>query len=317
MVMVAGTEIGRVHAIANPFGGKKKGLRFLEEARRVFADTGVRFLAYETDYAGHARDYARTLLLEDGDLLMPIGGDGTLFEIVGGMLARDDEQRVLVAPVPGGSSNYMGQALGLPVEDGEAAARAILDGEIRQVDLGRTRSGERTVHALCALSWGYIEELAACAERHRWMGVQRYTAAGLHELWKTGARAGRLVIDEGETIDDRFSLFLCVNTEYMGRDRVVLPDARIDDGCWDLIFCRELSKPHLAEVMLRMNQGDGSWLASEHVEHRRVRSFELDAVEGEPVNVDGEPNLPTPVRFDVEPGAIQLVGALRSGALAS
>ena len=74
------------------------------------------------------------------------------------------------------------------------------------------------------------------------MGVQRCTAAGLHEPWKTGARPGRLRIDDDEVSDDQFSLFLCVNTEYMGRDKVVFPEARIDDGYWDLIICRALSR---------------------------------------------------------------------------
>lgn len=308
MGVVAGSEVTRVHAIVNPYGGRKRGLQILADARRVFEGVGVRFLTYETEYAGHARDYARSMLLEEEDVLLPIGGDGTLFEVVNGLLTRDDEQRVVVAPVPGGSSNYMGQALGLPIDDGEAAARAVVAGEIRHVDLGRVRSGERTVHGLCALSWGYVEELAACAERNRWMGLQRYTAAGLHELWRTGPRPAKLTFEGGERIDDRFSLLLCVNTEYMGRDSVLLPDARIDDGYWDVIFCRALGKIHLAEVMARMSKGDGSWLQSEHVEHRRVKSFQLETEESEPVNVDGEPNLLTPIEFDVEPAALRMVG---------
>ncbi len=315
MGVVASTEVTRVHAIVNPYGGKKNGLRLLDEARRVFEHGGIRFLTYETEYAGHARDYARSLLLEEADVLLPIGGDGTLFEVVNGLLARDDEQHVLVAPVPGGSSNYMGQSLGLPADDGDAAARAIVAGEVRPVDLGHVQSGDRSVHALCALSWGYIEELTACAERNRWMGVQRYTAAGFHELWKTGPRPARITFDGEEVIEDTFSLFLCVNTEYMGRDRVLLPEARIDDGYWDVIFCRALSKTHLVEVVARMNQGDGSWLSSDHVEHRRIRSLELVGENGDPVNVDGEPNLPMPLRFEVEPGAVRLVGASRGDAL--
>lgn len=311
MGLVAGSEVTRVHAIVNPFGGKKIGLELLEDAKKVFEAAGIRFLTYETEYAGHARDYARSLLLEEADVFLPIGGDGTLFEVVNGLLARDDEQHVVIATVPGGSSNYMGQALGLPVDDGTGAARAILEGEIRHVDLGRVQSGDRHVHGLCALSWGYVEELAACAERNRWMGVQRYTAAGLHELWKTGARPAKITFDGDETIEDQFSLFLCVNTEYMGRDSVLFPDARIDDGYWDVVFCRALGKAHLAEVMARMSRGDGSWLESEHVERRRVRSFQLEGEEGDSVNVDGEPNLPTPIRFDVEPSAIRMVGVAR------
>lgn len=305
----------RAHAIVNPFGGNKVGPRLLEDARSVFEDAGFRVLAYETEYAGHARDYARSLLLEPDDLLVPIGGDGTLFEVVGGLLARDDEQRVRVAPIPGGASNYMGQALGIPVEDGEGAARAIVSGEPRAVDLGRVQSGDRTVHGVCALSWGFVQEFAACADRHRWMGVRRYTAAGLQALWKTGPREGRLTLDGEQAIDGAFSLFLCLNSESMGRDRALLPGAQIDDGHWDVVFCRALSKADLADVVTRMDRGDGSWLDSEHVEHRRVRRFELDGDERDPVNVDGETNLSMPLRFEVEPGAVTMMGKGRSGAL--
>lgn len=311
MGRLAGRETTRVHAIVNPFGGKKIGLRLLDEARRRIEEADIRFLVYETEYAGHARDYARSMLLEADDVFVPIGGDGTLFDVVNGLLARDDEQRVRIAPVPGGASNYVGQALGLAVDDGTEAARQILAGEVRRVDLGRVRSGERTVYGVCALSWGYVEELAACAERNRWMGAQRYTAAGFHEIWKAGPREARITFDEEEVVEDRFSLFLCVNTEYMGRDRVVFPEAKIDDGYWDVVFCRALSAAHLADVKARMTRGDGSWLASEHVEHRRVRRFSLEAGDSDPVNVDGEPNLPAPIRFEVEPGAVEMVGVAR------
>jgi diacylglycerol kinase (ATP) len=296
----------RVHAILNPHGGKQVGARLLEEARGVLEEAGVEVLVHPTKYAGHAVEIAASLELLEGDVLSPIGGDGTTYEVVNGMLSRPDGKRAPVGLIPAGSSNYLGQTMGLPPEDGAAAARAILGGQLKNLDVAKIQSSGEDVFALCAMSWGYFVDLVECAERNRWIGVRRYDLAGLHELWKTKPRAARLVVD-GEPVEGRFSMILAYNTEYSGRQKKLDPEAKVDDGLWDLLYCEELGKLHLAEFLASVGRGDGSWKNSSHVTFRRFRSLTLESES--PVNVDGEPNLDPPLKFDVIPSAIQLFTA--------
>ena len=96
----------------------------------------------ETQYRGHARDLARQAT-EDGEteLVVALGGDGTVNEVVNGLLANgpDPESHPRLAVVPGGSTNVFARALGLPndvVEATGALLDALRDGSERTIGLG-------------------------------------------------------------------------------------------------------------------------------------------------------------------------------------
>ncbi|MGB7292216.1 MAG: hypothetical protein WBD99_08600 [Thermodesulfobacteriota bacterium] len=83
--------------------------------------------------------------------------------------------------------------------------------------------------------------------------------AGFHEFFKQTPRPATFKLDD-RIVKDRFSLFFAFNIEAGGREAIVARDATVDDGLWDVVFCRELNKPHLLEVMTLMQKGDGSFL---------------------------------------------------------
>ncbi|MBV7292508.1 diacylglycerol/lipid kinase family protein [Corynebacterium sp. TAE3-ERU16] len=99
-----------------------------------------------TQYAGHAEDICRGLTREDVDIVVVVGGDGTVNEVINGLLGREPESRPgpgelpKVAVVPTGSANVFARALGLPNEPAGAAAQVrdlILSGTYRRLPLGR------------------------------------------------------------------------------------------------------------------------------------------------------------------------------------
>ncbi|MEU6811242.1 diacylglycerol kinase family protein [Streptomyces sp. NPDC046831] len=100
--------------------------------------------AVTTEYRGHARDLGRQAALsEDVDLVVALGGDGTVNEVVNGLLHRgpDPEGLPRLAVVPGGSTNVFARALGLPndaVEATGALLDALREGSERTVGLGLT-----------------------------------------------------------------------------------------------------------------------------------------------------------------------------------
>ncbi|MGW4809772.1 diacylglycerol/lipid kinase family protein [Kitasatospora sp. NPDC004272] len=96
----------------------------------------------QTQYRGHARDLARQAA-EDGsvDLVVALGGDGTVNEVVNGLLAHGPGERVpRLAVVPGGSTNVFARALGLPNDPVEATGAlldALADRRERAIGLGK------------------------------------------------------------------------------------------------------------------------------------------------------------------------------------
>ncbi|MQA10342.1 MAG: diacylglycerol kinase family lipid kinase [Pseudonocardiaceae bacterium] len=109
----------------------------------------------ETDYRGHALDAAARAAFDGADLVVAHGGDGTVNEVVNGLLSGD---RRLGAPmlgvVPGGSANVFARALGMPRDPIEAThhlLRAVAEGRGRRVALGR--AGDRWFTFNAGMGW--------------------------------------------------------------------------------------------------------------------------------------------------------------------
>lgn len=81
----------------NPQGGTKRGLGTLERVKPVFESAEVDLDIRETEYAGHAGDMINGMDLSGYDGFCLIGGDGTLHEVINGLLTRDDEKTILSA----------------------------------------------------------------------------------------------------------------------------------------------------------------------------------------------------------------------------
>ncbi len=136
-----------------------------------------------TEYRGHARDLGRAAA-EDGEteLVIALGGDGTVNEVVNGLLHHgpDPERLPRLAVVPGGSTNVFARALGLP-NDAVEATGALLDalhaGSERTVGLGRADGVPGTDDAGAPSRWftfcagfGFDAGVVGRVERHRELG---------------------------------------------------------------------------------------------------------------------------------------------------
>lgn len=114
-----------VYVICNTTSGTRLGYRILHDiVLPAFTAAGVAVTVLETQYGGHARDYALTVPFAGYDALVVIGGDGSLMETVNGMLSRPDGARLPVGLVPGGSGNSVATDLGT-LRCSEAVANVI------------------------------------------------------------------------------------------------------------------------------------------------------------------------------------------------
>ena len=97
--------MSKYYLAVNPHGGLKKGLGILEQVKPVFENDGAEVTILETEYAGHARNMARTVEIDGYDGFCAIGGDGTMHEVVNGMMNREDGRRLPIGLVTGGTGN--------------------------------------------------------------------------------------------------------------------------------------------------------------------------------------------------------------------
>ena len=95
----------KFYMIVNPHGGIKKGIGILDRVKPIFEDGGAELTILETEYAGHAREMALEKDFTGYDGFCAIGGDGTMHEVINGMLKRPDGRKLPIGLVTGGTGN--------------------------------------------------------------------------------------------------------------------------------------------------------------------------------------------------------------------
>jgi diacylglycerol kinase family enzyme len=158
---------------ATSMTGRDAGLVVRALGSRLELDTK------QTQYRGHAGKLAADSAAEGYDLVVTFSGDGTVNEVVNGLMRiREPTERPAIAPIPGGGANVFARTLGLPPEAGQAVQRilaAVASGERRKIGLGL--AGDRYFTFSAGL--GVDAEVIADMERQRARGRRASVAAYL------------------------------------------------------------------------------------------------------------------------------------------
>ncbi len=273
---------------------------------------------FETTHRGHARTLAMQATVADIDLVVGLGGDGTVNEIVNGLLAQGTGPHVpQFALVPGGSTNVFARAVGLPDDQIEATGQileALREDRTRRVGLGRADDRWFTFTA----GLGLDAEVVATVEERRAQGRRSthslYVRAAVGRFFGgTERRVGplTLVLPDGQRRSDLF-LVLVGNTSpwtFLGRLRVdPFPDASFDTDL-DVLA---LSRMGVASTLLAAGQvltpnGQVPWGRS--VVHRHdVAEFSVEATHPVAFQVDGDYlGVRSRVQFTSVPKALDVV----------
>jgi diacylglycerol kinase family enzyme len=197
----------------------------------------------ETDSRGHAADLAAQARADEFDLVIAVGGDGTVNEVVTGLLREGvgpDTPRLAV--VPGGNANVFARALGLPSEPIEATGAVIerlRAGRERRIGLGRLTTASLDRWFTFCAGLGLDAEIVREVERRRLDGAKATPAlfmrTGLRQFFRTDRRHPSLAL-ETPGLDPVEKLFMTIVTNttpwtYFGdRPLEPTPDASFETG---------------------------------------------------------------------------------------
>ena len=292
----------RFYLAVNPHGGLKKGLGILDAVRPILEDGGAELTVLETEYAGHARDYANEVGYEGYDGFCAIGGDGTMHEVVNGMLKRQDGRFLPIGLVTGGTGNSFMHDL--DCLDPELAAKRILTGRLRPIDIAKVDANGEIYYGFNIVGWGMPTDINELAEKMRWLGGQRYNIASIIEVLKYKQRLAKLIID-GNTVVGDFGFILGCNTIHTGKGMKMAPLAQLNDGMIDLIIARKASRTKLLRLFPKLFSG--AHVGDPIVEYRQVKEFSIIPQEDNILNIDGEMIGSTPIHVSMMPGAINVL----------
>lgn len=268
-----------------------------------------------TERAGHGIELAREGAKAGHPLVVAVGGDGTLHEVVNGLMqanAGSDGPRLgLVGQGTGGDFR---KTLGIEHRL-DRYVEALARGRERPLDIGRFDGGGKTSHyfvnILSAGMGGLVDRYVASSSRALG-GKAAYFGASLKAL--LAARLGNLVCKatyEGKTEERSLRSFMIAvcNGRYFGGGMMVAPEANLDDGAFDVVALGATSK--IAFAMTSSSIYSGSHIGRAGTVSFRAQRIELDLANEDArdtflLDVDGEPMGTLPLAVEVLPRALVL-----------
>ena len=292
----------KFYLVVNPHGGLKKGIKILNKVQPIFEVGGAELTILETEYAGHARDYANELDYTGYDGFCAIGGDGTMHEVINGMLKRNDGKKLPIGLVTGGTGNSFMHDL--DCLDPENAVKRILTGRLRPIDIAKVDANGEIIYGFNIVGWGMPTDINILAEKMRWLGAQRYNVASIIEVMRGKQRLAKLIVDNNIVVGD-FGFILGCNTIHTGKGMKMAPMAQLNDGLIDLIIAKKASRLKL--LLLFPKLFSGAHVGDPLVEYRQVSQFSIIPQEDNLLNIDGEMIGSTPIHVTVEQGLIDVL----------
>ena len=292
----------KYYLLVNPKGGHKKGLEIYEKVKHVFTNADTNVTVLHTEYAGHAFDFAKTLDFVGYDGLCAIGGDGTMYELINGMLKRDDNHKIPIGLITGGTGNsfmYDVDCLN-PID----AAKRIVQHNLRPLDIAKVNANGELFYSFNIIGWGLATDAGKLAEKLRWLGGVRYDVASIIEVLKGKDRIATLTLDE-EVIKENFIFIIGCNTIHTGKAMKMAPLAQLNDGKIDLIIVRKTSRINLLKLFPKLFSGDH--IKSPLVEYRQVKNFSISLEETNDLTIDGEIIGSTPLYVQMIPKMVNVL----------
>ncbi len=283
-----GAPFRRALVVANPTAGRGQGAKAAQEVAAGLSKLGVAAEVHLTRGRGDAR--SRVRCLEPGvDLLVSVGGDGTLREVFDGLL----DPEIPVAVLPLGTANVLGLDLGLP-RDVDQLLELIGARRRERIDVADVNGHLSFLVTGVGFDGAVVREL----EKRRNGPIRRlsYLPAALRAL--RGYRPPRLRVElDGARESGEFGLVLVSNIVHYGGVMKLSPSGSRSDGSFDVFLFRDARLPALVSAFLR-----GLFLSlpgGKGCTRKRARRVSITSVEPVPYQVDGDWRGVTPVEIAV------------------
>jgi YegS/Rv2252/BmrU family lipid kinase len=301
----------RVFLILNPAAGRGRARRAWRTVEPALRDAGVAFEMAVEERPQLAIGLAAGAARAGFDVIAAVGGDGTIHEVVNGIMTSGVEPRPALAIIPGGTGNDFARGVGIP-KDPLTAGRLLLGGERRRIDVGQVN--ERYFVGISGV--GFDAEVAARVNGWpKWIGgTSVYVAAILNTLVAYRCVPTRVVLD-GQEQRLRMFLVAAANTPWYGGGMYMAPQARPDDGALEIVIARDLGTIETLGLLPKVFSG--AHLRHRKVTHQSAREVLVESEAPLAIHADGETVGYVPALFRVVPRAIEVIAPAADPAAAA
>ncbi len=264
--------------IFNPHSGRNRGNPWLRRRAEDFIrENRWEATVVSTTHPRHATELARAAVADGCQLVVAIGGDGTMNEVASGLVGTT----AIFGLIPCGSGNGLGRHLGIP-DPGHGAFRTLRDGQPLAIDTGLVNSAP----FFNAMGLGFEADVAIRFSRLTSRGLPGYVRTGWSAFFSHQSEPVRIEHAGGGTSVRAFTLAV-MNSDQYGNNAVIAPRASVVDGQFDLIAVPPVSLPAAGGLLVRLFAR--SFDRSPHVTRINGPRFVLTRAKPGWIHTDGEP----------------------------
>jgi diacylglycerol kinase (ATP) len=264
--------------VVNPVSGVGSKDSFPQLVEKTLDRSKFDYEIVYTKKAGHAIKLSKKAVKQAVDIVVAVGGDGTINEVAGSLIGTD----VILGLVPGGSGNGLARHLHIPLHT-EGALKLINSCHVSKIDTGIV-NGQPFV-SIAGVGFDALVAKLFAREPNRGFLTYFRIVAGRYQHYRP--KHYSIVIDDSQEIQKEALFITLANSNQFGYNTTIAPNAKLNDGMIDVCI---VEKPTIFEMPLIINL-----LFLKMIHHSRyvtiIKAKEVKVIRNKNrmVNIDGEP----------------------------
>ena len=295
--------------IVNPVAGAGRTAKKWPQIKELLKNIGLRFEDDITEAPRHAIELARSAAKKGYELVVSVGGDGTINEVVNGLYDAGNIKDVMLGIISTGTGSDYIRTIGIPPHHKEACQR-LLNPRMQLVDLGvveYSNNGEMVKRLFVNFAGlGFDAEVVkATTLKFKALGALPSYLMGLLTTFLSYNNKEVSIKLDGKQDNRKICTIVMSNGKYGGGHMFVAPDADPGDGLLDVMIINDINKPDLLWSLPRVYRG--THLTHPKVTVERAREIEITTKEPMSLQADGELLGEAPANFRILPSALKIV----------
>ena len=282
--------------IINPKSGTDKKLYVRQIIGKKIDVSKFSYQVRYTEYAGHAEVLAREAVEKGTDIVVAVGGDGTVNEVARALI----HTQTALGIIPCGSGNGLARHLQLPM-DPEGAIQMINEACIKSLDYGTMNN----LPFFCTCGMGFDAFVSMKFANSGKRGLLSYIENTLRETLTYKPDTYTLTLDD-QQIEQRAFVIACANASQYGNNAFIAPAATMSDGLMDITVLEPFSAIEAPQLALQLF--NGTLTTNSRVKTFKARKAHIKRLSKAPVHVDGDPLITDPeIDVEIHPKGILMV----------
>ncbi len=287
----------QVRFVVNPFSGVGSKKNFPEHVKHILNEKAFEYEIIFTEKPGHATDLSRKAVEQGIDIVVAVGGDGTINEVARSLIGTN----TIMGLVPGGSGNGLARHLDIPMRI-DGALKLINEGHVTKIDTGLVN--DLPYVSIAGFGFDALVAKYFAEDPHRgFLNYFRIIAQKYHNYVPENYT---IIIDEKETVQTNALFVVMANSNQFGYNTTIAPNAKLNDGLIDVCIAE---KPTVFEMPVIINLLFLKMIHhSRHMHIYKAKQVRVLRQKEDMINLDGEPvKLGKELNFSINPLSLNII----------